>query len=104
LTRTVRETAELLDLLAGPELGDMSWAPEPAEPFATAAQRGVGGQRLRIAMTALSPVPDAQIDPVCVQAMQDAAVLLESLGHEVVEANPPWQRAELADVFKASFG
>ena len=102
LTRTVRETAELLDLLAGPELGDMTWAPEPSEPFAAAVGREP--RKLRIAMSALSPVPEAQVDPVCVQAMQDAGALLESLGHEVVEADPPWARPELSAVFTASFG
>src|SRR4051812_35844972 len=103
LTRTVRETAELLDLLAGPELGDMTWAPPNAEPFAAAAAREPD-RKLRIAMSALSPVPEAPVDPVCVQAMQDAGALLESLGHEVVEADPPWARPELSAVFTASFG
>ena len=102
LTRTVRETAELLDILAGYVLGDMAWAPPPAEPFAALAQRTPG--KLRIAMSALSPVPDAPVDPVAVQAMQDAGALLESLGHEVVEADPPWARPELSAVFTASFG
>jgi amidase len=102
LTRTVRETAEVLDLLAGVELGDMTWAPPPAEPFATSAGRAPS--RLRIAMSTLSPVPDAPVDPVAIQAVQDAAALLESLGHEIVEADPPWQQAELSAVFTASFG
>ncbi|HWH92995.1 MAG TPA: amidase [Baekduia sp.] len=102
LTRTVRETAEVLDLLAGPALGDMTWAPPPSEPFATSAGRAPG--RLRIAMSALSPVPDAPVDPVAVQAVQDAARLLESLGHDIVEADPPWSRPELSAVFTASFG
>jgi amidase len=102
LTRTVRETAELLDLLQGAVLGDMTWAPPPAEPFATAAGRPPG--KLRIAMSALSPVPEAEIDPVAVQAMLDAGALLESLGHEVVEADPPWARPELSAIFTASFG
>ena len=35
LTRTVAETAQLLDVLAGYELGDATWAPRPAEPYAT---------------------------------------------------------------------
>jgi amidase len=103
LTRTVRETAELLDILAGPELGDMAWAPPPAESFATSAAREPG--RKRIAMTWLSPVPEAQLDPVAIQAVQDAAALLESLGHEVVEADPPWLGGgDLSRVFTASFG
>jgi amidase len=102
LTRTVRETAEVLDLISGPSLGDMTWAPAPAEPFAAAAARTPG--RLRIAFTSASPVPDAPVDPVAVQSVQDAARLLESLGHEVVEADPPWSRPELSAVFTASFG
>jgi amidase len=102
LTRTVGETAEVLDVLAGMELGDMTWAPPPPEPFATAAGRTPG--RLRIAMSTLSPVPDAPVDPVCVQAVQDAATLMESLGHEIVEADPPWAQPELSHVFTASFG
>jgi amidase len=102
LTRTVRETAELLDILSGYVLGDMAWAPPNAEPFAASVGRDPG--KLRIAMSALSPVPEAEVDPVCVQAMQDAGALLESLGHEVVEADPPWARPELSAVFTASFG
>ncbi|QEC46601.1 amidase [Baekduia soli] len=102
LTRTVRETAELLDLLAGPTLGDMSWAPPPAEPFAVAASREPG--RRRIAMTTLPPVPDVEVDAEAVQAVQDAAALLESLGHEVVEADPPWVDATLEQAFVLSFG
>ncbi len=102
LTRTVRETAELLDVLAGPVLGDAYWAPEPAEPFAVQAGRTPG--RLRIAMTTVPPIPDVPIDPVVAQATQDAAALLESLGHEVVEADPPWVRPDVAELFTASFG
>jgi amidase len=49
-------------------------------------------------------VPEAPVDPVAAQSVQDAARLLESLGHEVVEADPPWSRPELSAVFTASFG
>src|SRR5215212_756355 len=42
LTRTVAETAELLDVLSGYEIGDATWAPPPPEPFATAARREPG--------------------------------------------------------------
>ena len=52
LTRTVADTAAMLDVLAGYEPGDATWAPPPAEPFA--ATRGDAGRRaLRIAMTTL---------------------------------------------------
>ena len=52
LTRTVGETAELLDLLAGYETGDATWAPLPAETFATAAAREPG--KLRIGVSTLA--------------------------------------------------
>jgi len=102
LTRTVAETAALLDLLAGPEVGDASWAPAPTEPFAVQAAREPG--RLRIAMTWATPMEGAEVDPVCVQAVREAAILLESLGHEVVEADPPWTSPGLLHLFTAAFG
>ncbi|HVD57458.1 MAG TPA: amidase, partial [Thermoleophilaceae bacterium] len=49
LTRTVAETAELLDVLSGYEAGDPTWAPPPEEPFAATAAREPG--RLRIGVT-----------------------------------------------------
>ncbi|WP_354699480.1 6-aminohexanoate-cyclic-dimer hydrolase [Paraconexibacter sp. AEG42_29] len=102
LTRTVAETAALLDLLAGPVLGDTSWAPEPAVPFAEQARRDPG--RLRIALTTTMPLERTTVDPVCVQAARDAGALLESLGHEVVEVDAPWQIPGLLPLFAASFG
>jgi len=101
LTRTVAETAQLLDLLAGPELGDASWAPPPAEPFARTAEREP--KRLRIALTTVPALENAEVDPACVQATQDAGKLLESLGHEVVEVEPPWRVPEVLRLFTASF-
>jgi amidase len=101
LTRTVRETALLLDVLAGPEPGDASWAPPPPEPFAVTAAREPG--RLRIAVTTLSPL-QAGLDPVCARAARDAAALLASLGHEVEEVDPPWRRPATLRRFTAVFG
>ena len=102
LTRTVAETAALLDLLAGPVLGDASWAPPPPEPFALTAAREPG--RLRIGVTTAAPLPDAELDPVCARAVHDAAELLARLGHEVEEVDPPWQTPGLLHLFTASFG
>ena len=102
LTRTVRETALVLDVLAGPEPGDASWAPPPAEPFASAAARAPS--RLRIGFTTLMPLLDAQLDRACERAAQDAAALLQSLGHEVEEVQPPWQRPGLLELFTQAFG
>jgi amidase len=101
LTRTVADTAAILDILAGYEPGDATWAPPPAEPFAHSAGRTPG--KLRIAATTLPPTADAVVDPLCVRAVADAAELLRSLGHEVEEVDPPWQVEGLSELFGAVF-
>ncbi len=88
-------------MLAGYEPGDATWAPPPAEPFALAGMRAPG--KLRIAATTLSPVVDAVVDPICAQAVTDAAELLRSLGHEVEEVDPPWQIPGVSELFGAVF-
>ena len=101
LTRTVAETAEMLDLLAGYEPGDATWAPPPAEPFAEATRREPG--RLRIGFTT-EPAAETEIDPQCERAVSDAAALLASLGHEVEEVAAPWAGQDLLLVFAVVFG
>ncbi|MHB8241044.1 MAG: amidase [Solirubrobacteraceae bacterium] len=98
LTRTVADTAAILDVLAGYELGDATWAPDPPEPFAQSAAREPGP--LRIASTILPPIPGTPVDPMCARAVSDAAELLRELGHEVEEVEPPWQ----VDGLQALFG
>ncbi len=102
LTRTVAETAALLDVLAGPEPGDPHWAPPPAEPFAATAASEPG--RLRIAATTASPLEDAAPDAEAVRSVRETAELLTSLGHEVVEADPPWRQPDVLRMFTAVFG
>lgn len=101
LTRTVADTAAILDVLAGYEPGDATWAPPPAEPFAQSAAHPPG--RLRIAATALPPVADAVVDPMCARAVSDAAELLRELGHDVEEVDPPWQQDGLRELFGVVF-
>lgn len=101
LTRTVADTAAILDVLAGYEVGDASWAPPPAQPFAVAPTAQPG--RLRIAATTLPPVPDAVVDPQAARAVAEAAGLLRELGHEVEEVDPPWQIEGLTELFGAVF-
>jgi amidase len=103
LTRSVAETAEVLDLLHGYEIGDASWAPPPSAPFAALAARAPG--RLRVALSTAPPLADSPLDPVCVRAAHDAGALLEGLGHEVVEVtDPPWTVPGMLELFTASFG
>jgi amidase len=112
LTRTVAETAALLDLLAGYELGDATWAPARAEPFAELAARPASFAalatrdpgRLRIGLALTPPLEGATVDPVCERAARDAAELLESLGHTVEEITPPWCNREVLPDFTRLFG
>jgi amidase len=101
LTRTVVETAQLLDVLAGYEVGDATWAPRPVEPYATSVRRDPG--RLRIAMTAENPL-GIDVEPECVRAMHQAGELLASLGHEVEHAAPAMPGRDALGLFMKAFG
>lgn len=102
VTRTVLETAQLLDVMAGYEPGDATWAPPPAEPFAVSAVQAP--PRLRIALMTHSP-SGTVVDAECVAAAVGAARQLADLGHSVEEAAPPDLRAEqFGEAFRAIFG
>jgi amidase len=102
LTRTVAETATVLDVMAGYEPGDANWAPPPARPFAESAQEAPSGLRVGLALN--PPLEDATVEPVCEQAARDAAALLHELGHEVEEITPPWSGLNLLPDFTRAFG
>jgi amidase len=102
LTRTVADTASLLDVLAGYEPGDANWAPPGSETFASLAQRPPGTLRIGLALS--MPLEGAELDPVCEAAARSAAALLESLGHEVEEITPPWSNLGLLSDFTRAFG
>jgi Asp-tRNA(Asn)/Glu-tRNA(Gln) amidotransferase A subunit family amidase len=82
----VRDSAALLDALAGSEPGDPYSAPA-AGSFLAATQRAPG--RLRVAFMR-KPVGGAPLDPVLVAAVERTARLLEGLGHQVEEASPDY--------------
>jgi len=96
LSRSVEDAAHLLDVLAGYETGDPSWAPPPERPFAEEIQ--IEPRRLRIAMTASPPI-DTPVHPECAAALDSAAALLAELGHEIVEATPAWTEPGLIHTF-----
>ena len=102
LTRSVVETALLLDVLSGYEPGDATWAPRPAEPYTLAMRRDPG--RLRIAMS-LDNALGVEADPEVVRGLHATAELLRELGHEVVEdvAGAARRRTSL-DIFLQVFG
>ena len=87
LTRSVRDCATLLDVIAGALPGDPYQAPPPARPFREAIH---GKPRaLRIGFSTQTPLGD-ELDTECRQAVESTAALCESLGHDVCEAQPQY--------------
>ena len=87
VSRSVRDTAAILDATAGPLAGDPHVAPAPERPFLEEVARAPG--KLRIGFAASDPI-QRPFDEDCARAVADTAALLEGLGHEVEEASPHW--------------
>ncbi len=89
LGRTVRDAAALLDVMAGPAVGDPFWAPPLPEgrTFLDACSRDPG--RLRIARFCAPVIASADVHPECLRAYEDATGLLEGLGHDIEEIDVP---------------
>ncbi len=85
LARTVEDAAALLDVMQGYMTGDPYTAPPPARPFVE--EVGADPGKLRVGFTTKSP-NSIDVHPDCVTAMDEAAALLESLGHSVEQAEP----------------
>jgi len=85
VSRSVRDSALLLDLTAGPGIGDTVIAPAPERPYVDELGRNPG--RLRIGMLDHDPRHNP-VHPDCVEAVHVTARLLEGLGHDV-EPNYP---------------
>jgi amidase/6-aminohexanoate-cyclic-dimer hydrolase len=85
LTRSVRDTARMLDACAGPDLG----APYVAPPLATSHADAISRppRRLRVALCETS-FTGAAIHPDVAEAVRETGRLLESLGHHVEPARP----------------
>ena len=86
LTRTVRDAAALLDVCAGPEVGDPLVAPPAGQPYVDSFRTPPA--RLRIGLMTDAPGGAAPVHPDCVTAAENAARLLETLGHTVERAHP----------------
>lgn len=99
LARTVRDAAALLDVMAGPAIGDPTWAaPLPdGETFLGWCDREPG--RLRLARFMTPVITDAPVHPEVLAAYDAASRLLEELGHDVVDVDVPMPR-EAVPVFE----
>jgi amidase len=96
LTRSVRDSAAILDATAGSDPGAPYVAPPPERPYTEEIVRSVGP--LRIAFTA-RPWLGGTVHPDCAAALQDGVTLLESLGHHVEEASPELDGPAFARAF-----
>ena len=85
VTRSVRDSAALLDATAGPDIGDPYYPPLPARGFSQ--EVGADPGKLRIAFTTTAPT-GVPIHADCVKAVHEAADLCSELGHAVNEATP----------------
>ncbi len=85
VTRSVRDAAALLDLVAGPDIGSPGHPVPPARPYRE--QLTIPPGRLRIAWTT-TPASGEKIDPACEKAVHDTVQLLQDLGHTVQEDRP----------------
>lgn len=98
VTRSVRDSAALLDATAGPDVGDPYWAPPSHRPYGEEVKSDPG--RLRIAFSTKAP-SGANIHSDCVNAVHDAAKLCGELGHEITEAAPAINGPMLVQAFTA---
>ena len=86
LTRSVRDTASVLDVVREPFPGDTVLAPGPTRPYRD--EVGVDPGLLRIGLLSTNPLGTGDVHPDCVAAVDDAGRLLESLGHRVEVSHP----------------
>lgn len=96
LTRSVRDSAAMLDVLSQPLAGDPFSIAAPEASFAALAQRTPG--RLRIGFCTRSPI-GTEVHPEVVAAVRATARQLEGLGHHVEEAEPQVDGIALAKSF-----
>lgn len=86
VSRSVRDSAALLDATSGPAPGDPYFAPKPARAYLDEMGRPTGRLRIGVQRKATLPTPT---HPDCLAALEKTARLLESLGHEIEEIEPP---------------
>ena len=97
VSRSVRDSARMLDVIAGALPGAMYWAPPPEVPFRRAMHTDPGS--LRIAFDT-ADIRGRLAHPECVAAVENTAQLLESLGHIVVRDRPQLDADKLIEAFR----
>lgn len=98
VSKSVRDTAAMLDATAGAEVGDPYAAPPGPKSWLRASRKPPGKLRIAFARTKMN---GAALDPDAVAAVEGAARLCKSLGHRVEEASPPVDQDSLTQPFMA---
>jgi amidase len=96
VSRTVRDSATMLDVLSGAAPGDPFQIPESAGRYADLMQQSPGS--LKIGVFTSSPY-DTEVAPECVAAVESTARILENLGHKVEYARPEFDGMALAHCY-----
>ena len=92
VTRTVRDSAAVLEATAGGDLGAPYASPAKARPFID--EVGADPGRLKIAFSTEASLGGVPVHAECVAAVEEAAKLCEDLGHTVEAAAPPLDERE----------
>jgi len=101
VSRSVRDSAAVLDATSGPVAGDRWWAPAPAGPYLQEVD--APPRRLRIAFTTADSL-GRRAHPECVAAVESTARLCDSMGHHVEEAAPQIDGNRLTEAFLFLWG
>ncbi len=97
ISRSLRDSAAALDAIRGMDIGAPYAEPPGPDSFLAACQQAPG--KLRIALCREPLMVDGELHADCLQGLNHSAALLRELGHEVVEAAPALDKAQLAEGF-----
>ncbi|MBA2521861.1 MAG: amidase, partial [Solirubrobacterales bacterium] len=103
VSRSVRDTARLLDAVHGAAPGDPYTAPQPSRPYVDELTDESTGLRVGVMTRAIL---DLEVEGDCIEAATNAGKLIKSLGHEVEDASfldllpgGQWAGPDLQDSF-----
>jgi len=100
ISRSVRDSAAMLDATCGADAGAPYVIPPPERPYLEEMERDPGS--LRIAFHTRSPI-GTDVHPECIRAVEHTVRLLETLGHRVEEAHPDLDGKRLANSYLAMY-
>jgi amidase len=92
VSRTVRDTAVMLDAVSAPAPGDPFIISQPSRPYSR--EVGAPSEKLRIAWTTDSWRPGSSVDSDAVSCTEQVASVCERAGHELIEDSPTFDYEE----------